>query len=75
MKKTVSILSISMFLAASAFAAEPQQITVASAAGVQEQSKAVAVKRIQPAPRIAKASDKQYVDQKLESFGCCGLPQ
>ena len=64
MKKTVSILSISVFLVASAYAGE--KIVVASAASTQ--SKAVVAK--------AKAAEKTpSPDYNLEGFGCCGLPQ
>lgn len=70
MKKTVSFLSLSMFLVASAYAGE--KIIVASAAGTQ--SKAVVAKA---AVGKVKAAEKKSAsgEYALESFGCCGLPQ
>ena len=65
MKKIVSVLVASMFVAASVSAAE--KIKVASVAG--QQGKTV-VKQTAP-----KAPEKQSSDYALESFGCCGLPQ
>ena len=70
MKKTVSFLSVCMFLVASAHAAE--KIVVASAASTQ--SKAVVVKAKAAAKTAAKKS-APVADYALESFGCCGLPQ
>ena len=65
MKKTVSFLSICVFLVGSAQAAE--KIVVASAATTQPKA-AVVVKA------KAKAAEKA-ADYALESFSCCGLPQ
>ena len=66
MKKIVSILSISAFLTASAYAGE--KIVVASAASTQ--TKAVVAKA-----KVAEKTQAPAPDYKLESFGCCGLPQ
>ena len=67
MKKTVSFLSISMFLVANAYAGE--KIVVASAAS--QQVKVAVVKKAV----VKKAEKAASSDYALESFGCCGLPQ
>jgi len=72
MKKTVSILSISMFLVASAFAGE--KMVVASAASSQ-QVKPVVVKAAKAKPVQKSAAVDVGANYALESFGCCGLPQ
>ena len=68
MKKTVSFLSISMFLVANAYAGE--KIVVASAASTQQAKVAVVKKAV--AKKAEKTAGSDYA---LESFGCCGLPQ
>ena len=71
MKKTVSILSISMFLVATAYAGE--KMVVASAPSSQQVK--VGVIKQAPAKKAAKAEKAAPADYALESFGCCGLPQ
>lgn len=70
MKKFFSVLAACVFLAGSAYAAEPQTKPIKTASVSMD-------KAVQPsaARKVSRTSDSRFGNYSLESFGCCGLPQ